>query len=480
MSEKLTSFIKSMNTEDWWSAYCGLGIFAISCLLSTLPIPTDLNLAPQWNTNPFSSHDHWYYWLLVIPVVLFLICSSMLSIHFINKTKKYEDKKNPTVVGLIFVSTIAFLSILIGNQQSLKSNGIGSAMWSIFFGLLFSNVIFRGYHLWKTHGYEELRLDTESQLTRKSKWVEPCIPEWLKDCVLDEFFIKISLVLLAMDLMAAKDTIVPSMLVAWIDTPILVMIIYFIGVKLFKIEDDYSLIMAAAVSVCGSSAANAVGTTIGATKDQMNYPIAIMSFFTVPMIPLMPIFFEHVFQESFGWTEEQGGGWIGGSVDSTGAVIASASMLGEDAKSSAAIVKMLQNCLIGPICLIIIIARQYSSSKDPEETPINAGIPPKKIGIVSMLWERFPKFVLGFFLVCGLLTAATDSDWKTRTISTCLAFSSWFETIGFVCIGLNIQIGEMISKMGVLKLIPLYVTGQLLDCVTTAIAAYYALQKSSL
>jgi uncharacterized membrane protein YadS len=130
--------------------------------------------------------------------------------------------------------------------------------------------------------------------------------------ILDEFYIKVSLVLLAMDLTSAKGLLAPSLFVSWIDTPCLVLIFYLIGTRIFKLDPEVSLITAATTSVCGTSAANAVGVTIKAPKESMFYPIAISSFFTVPLVPIMPVIYTQWFGKSLDWDAYQAGAWIGG------------------------------------------------------------------------------------------------------------------------------------------------------------------------
>ena len=49
------------------------------------------------------------------------------------------------------------------------------------------------------------------------------------------------------------------------------------------------------------------------------------------------------------------GAWIGGTVDSTGAVVAAGQFLGEDALQTAAVIKMIQNLLIGIMAFCIAL-----------------------------------------------------------------------------------------------------------------------------
>jgi len=421
-----------------------------------------------------------------IPIILLWVVLCTLALVKLVKKKKFN------ILGLLFVFFLAFLSILIGAQKEMKDIGVGSALCAIILGVLFSNVIFRatyitGIMFMKDKSEKEEALIEKTSLIEKTEqdnrgcslWVSDCIPSWLKNMIHDEYYIKISLVLLAMDFIAAREMLIPAMLVSWVDTPVLVVIIYLLGVYVFRLKWDYSIVMAGAVSICGTSAANAIGSTVGASKLAISYPIAVMSFLTVPMIPSLPILFKSWLTKSYSWTSGQGGAWIGGTIDTTGAVLASSAIISEECKNSAAVVKMLQNCLIGPICLVLLLIwiknkKDEEKKKEEEEEEEEEGS--KQITCSSaskMLWERFPKFVLGFFLVCGFITALPNSEWKARAIALSLVASAWFETLGFVCIGLNIQLTEMVTKIRFLKLIPFYIVGQALDMITTGIVVNY-------
>ena len=80
------------------------------------------------------------------------------------------------------------------------------------------------------------------------------------------------------------------------------------------------------------------------------------------------------------------GAWIGGTVDSTGAVVVAGSMVGQEAMEVAAIVKMLQNALIGFVSFawalywVAVVQRGEGERVSARE-----------------IWIRFPKFVLGFW-----------------------------------------------------------------------------------
>jgi len=98
---------------------------------------------------------------------------------------------------------------------------------------------------------------------------------------------------------------------------------------------------------------------------------------------------------------------------------------------------------------------------------------------MNLLWDKFPKFVLGFIITCLFVSwVIVPKDWSKACINLCLYFSGWFEAMGFVCIGINIQFTEMIKKSKLIsRLIPLYIIGQSIDLCTTGILAFYAFKN---
>lgn len=101
-----------------------------------------------------------------------------------------------------------------------------------------------------------------------------------------------------------------------------------------------------------------------------------MSLLTIPCIPTLP--FANVDDSVLG-------AWIGGSVDSTGAVLASAGLRNSDCAHIAIIIKMLQNILIGVIALFVTFLWNKTCQ-------------------AKILWTKFPKFVLGFSVVALITT----------------------------------------------------------------------------
>jgi uncharacterized membrane protein YadS len=101
-----------------------------------------------------------------------------------------------------------------------------------------------------------------------------------------------------------------------------------------------------------------------------------------------------------GLSQEVTGAWLGGSIDTTGAVVASGTLVGETALKISTIIKFSQNVLLGLAAFAISIYWTYTnhaSAKDPNKKPT-----------LVVIWERFPKFVIGFIAASLLFSFFLD------------------------------------------------------------------------
>ena len=93
------------------------------------------------------------------------------------------------------------------------------------------------------------------------------------------------------------------------------------------------------------------------------------------------------------------GAWVGGNIDTTAAVTAAGAIAGEQALQIATIVKTTQNALLGVVAVALTAYFAFKVERTPAARP---GRGPRE------LWERFPKFVLGF------LAASVIATWCDR------------------------------------------------------------------
>lgn len=257
-----------------------------------------------------------------------------------------------------------------------------------------------------------------------------------------EFFIKIGVSMLAMDYANIVAVGGPGLVVAWVDTVLVMSAGYALTTAPlfgFCMTPQDGIVIAGATSICGSSAATAIATAIydedaagagggGAAnpKFAQDTIIALMGLFNTPLMPLLPL------PATLGSTRLNAkviGAWIGGSIDSTGQVIASASLGSATVLRTATVVKIAQNFLIGPICAVL--AGLFRGTYSPME-----------------IVKQFPVFIVGFFLTSAVVSAlkyagphhAARSDAVDTAVDNSWFVAEWINLIGFALIGLKINV----------------------------------------
>jgi len=131
-----------------------------------------------------------------------------------------------------------------------------------------------------------------------------------------------------------------------------------------------------------------------------------------------------------------GGAWLGGTLDTSGSVVAAAELISESALKAGVIVKFSQNVLIGLAAFVLSVwwtMRRREGAERPS---------------ARVIWERFPKFVLGFLVASlvfsFLLSEATVAD--TKGILTSLR-TLWF-ALAFASIGLETRFADLVTAEG--------------------------------
>jgi uncharacterized membrane protein YadS len=209
------------------------------------------------------------------------------------------------------------------------------------------------------------------------------------------------------------------------------------------------------VSICGVSAAIAACGAIQGDKKKLSYVTSIVLVVAVPMMILMP-----VLGKAAGIPDLVAGAWIGGTIDTTGAVVAAGALYGDAAMKVATIVKFSQNVLIGLAAFVLAIAWSFKKGAEAGQRPS-----------AMLIWERFPKFVLGFlvaslvfsfFLSQGTIDAAKGSLGFIRLLAFALAF---------VCIGLETNFKELLQLEGGRPAVA-FLGAQVFNIVWTLILAY--------
>jgi len=419
-------------SEDWWAVWFGFVLMGTSLSGAIVRVPR----IGKWTDNPLDalgigSSDG------TIFLSLFLLMMGLGVMTTIGVAIMKSERPGLYFAGFAGVFALACVSYWIANQTNVKYWGLSYALWALLVGLLISNTV--------------------------------GTPRWLKAGAKTEMFIKTGLVLLGAEILFKKIVSLgaPGLMVAWIVTPVVVVFMYNFGTRVLKmVNKKLAIIIACATSVCGVSAAIAAAAACRAKKEDLTLAVGMTLIFTVLMMFFMPLGIKWL-----GMNDVLGAAWMGGTIDSTGAVVAAGSMLGPTAEKVAAVVKMIQNVLIG--VLAFVIALYWVTRVDRE---------PGSKADFREIWYRFPKFVIGFvgasILFSFVVVPVSGGDFNTVESSyikpVTRVFRGWFFCMAFVAIGLQSNFRDLVGRMEGGKPLLLYVVGQSFNLFLTLLVAWLA------
>ncbi|HEY8512359.1 MAG TPA: putative sulfate exporter family transporter [Cyclobacteriaceae bacterium] len=285
------------------------------------------------------------------------------------------------------------------------------------------------------------------------------LPEWFRSMLTTELFVKIGLVLLGTRIIFSD--ILESGSLGLVQASIVVLVVWYFAwwvCRKFKLDDEMSMMISSAVSICGVSAAIATAGAIKGDTKKLSYVISLVLIIAIPMMIFMPMIANH-----FKFSEEVTGAWLGGSIDTTGAVVASGTLVGETALKVSTIVKFSQNVMLGIAAFAISIYWTYTGKG---EKLSNVEKPSLRV-----IWERFPKFVLGFVLaslVFSFLLSPTTISAVSGSLKTIQTM--WF-VLAFTSIGLETRFADLFLNNS-RKPLYAFVIAQAFNVVVTLVVAW--------
>lgn len=328
--------------------------------------------------------------------------------------------------GACVVFALAWVAQMLAANSTLKGYGLEYVIFALSLGLLWSHLL--------------------------------PVPEWLRSAVRTEFFIKIGIVILGAGMLFPElmKAGVPGMIQAALVIPVVWYACFFLAKKL-KVDDEFGVMLSTAVSICGVSAAIAACGAIQGDKKKLSYVTSVVLLCAVPMLIFMPMLVKWL-----GLSEAVGGAWLGGTLDTSGSVLAATEMVGETASKTGTVVKLSQNVLIGVAAFVISV---WWSMRERSTNP-NAPRP-----TVGVIWERFPKFVIGF-IVASLVFSYGFAPEVAKSFDKPLKGlrEIWFAA-AFVCIGLETRLGDL-AKLGGGRPALAFLGGQAVNILWTLLLAW--------
>lgn len=194
--------------------------------------------------------------------------------------------------------------------------------------------------------------------------------------------------------------------------------------RLMNIEPQARHLIGTGVAICGISAVTALAPVIKAKEKVLLVTVA-----TILIVDVCALLFIPILTNLTNLSEVFGGYLAGSVVANTAQSIAAGFAIGETAGVTATITKTARNALMAVV--ILVFAYYYTKIG----LPVGVKVSPR------LLWDKFPKFVLGF-LVLSLFTTL-GFFWGEETLKTFSVTSKWLFTAAFVGIGTEINFKDL-------------------------------------
>jgi uncharacterized membrane protein YadS len=403
--------------EDWWAIWIGLGLIAVAVALFAGGSSIKwIAVAPQkWShlsdvTQQLKTHGLQYGALFVLWAAAFGLGAAALGIKISRFLPAF-------LLVYVAAGSIYFLGLW---DQSAHYN-LEPPLVALGLGLLYSNTL--------------------------------GVPRWLEPGLRVEFYIKTGIVLLGAGL--------PMTLIAWAGPVAIAQaaivslttfgVIYFAAVRL-GLDRRLAATLGTGGAVCGVSGAIAVGGAVGAKKQDVSVVISLVVVWAIVMIFVLPLL-----SRALGLSTGVAGAWIGTSEFADAAGLAAAQTYGGYAGNVPGIAGT-PDAAVNAFTLMKVIGRDVWIGVWAFVLSIIATTRWERTGIqgksnASEIWNRFPKFVLGFLIASAVITLVSRGfDYATykkevlpALVAPLQAFRTWAFTFAFLSIGLTTRVREFAS-----------------------------------
>jgi uncharacterized integral membrane protein (TIGR00698 family) len=403
--------------EDWWAIWIGLGLIAVAVALFAGGGSIKwIAVAPQKWSHPsdvaqqLKLHGLQYAALFVLWAVAFGIGAAALGF-----------KITRFLPAFLLVYLAAGSIYFLGQWDQAAHYNLEPPLVALGLGLLFSNTL--------------------------------GVPRWLEPGLRVEFYIKTGIVLLGAGL--------PLTLIAWAGPVAIVQaaivslatfgVIYAAAVRL-GLDRRLAATLGTGGAVCGVSGAIAVGGAVGAKKEEVSVAISLVVVWAIIMIFLLPLI-----ARALNLSTGVAGAWIGTSEFADAAGLAAAQTYGGYAGNVPGIAGS-PDAAVSAFTLMKVIGRDVWIGVWAFVLSLIATTRWERTGVQSKssaaeIWNRFPKFVLGFLVASVLMTLVTRgfdyAVYKKEVLPTLVAplqaFRTWAFTFAFLSIGLSTRIREFAS-----------------------------------
>jgi len=404
--------------EDWVVVILGFLVILLALAGVQSPVPSFGWSGMSELTGKILTGDNI---VKILIQFLFVLLEALLSAVLTQKPVRHFILVFPVVYLLSIVALI-----LAGNKE-IKNFNLEAVIFSLSIGLLIGNTI--------------------------------GLPKWFRENLTSELFVKIGLVILGTTVIFSD--ILKAGSYGLLQAIVVVLSVWYFAFWLCRrmnIDNEMTMMISSAVSICGVSAAIATAGAIKGDTKKLSYVISLVLITAIPMMIGMPYLAQWM-----GLSQEVTGAWLGGSIDTTGAVVASGTLVGEEALKISTIVKFSQNVLLGIAAFAISVYWTLNDKKVSADQKSEAGI--------KVIWQRFPKFVIGFLMASLLFSFFIPSEQVAGAKNGLKTMQNLWFVLAFTSIGLETKFSDLLHQNN-RKPLYAFLIAQLFNILVTLVIAW--------
>ncbi|MEF9841086.1 MAG: putative sulfate exporter family transporter [Raoultibacter sp.] len=393
--------------EDWWAVWIGLGVVILGLILCQFGGSLSAVTVSFKGYTNFADMPAMVLPLLPRLLILYFILAGILSMA----TGIMGRNVLHFLAGFTVLYIMAIIVQILGAWSVAKTLNLEAPVMALIVGMLIGNLV--------------------------------KIPAWFDAGMRTEFYVKTGIVLMGATL--PFTLILGSGPVALLQASVVAIttfaVIYFAGTRLFGLEKPFAATLGAGGSICGVSASIAIGSSVNAKKTHVSTAISMVVIWATIMVFLLPIVCR-----ALGLSDGASGAFIGTSEFADAAGIAAAAQFGDGAITTFTLMKVVgRDIFVGIwafVLAIISITLWERNTKGADGT--------RQKPSAGVIWERFPKFVVGFFIasiVVTLVELGASADFVGAIDSSVIApaknLRGWAFVLCFLCIGLTTRFKDL-------------------------------------
>jgi uncharacterized integral membrane protein (TIGR00698 family) len=406
----VSQITKWYQKEDYWAIFVALGlILLITVAFFTGTISFFKSMAvsiPGWSndlgkvTASISQNPQGLLYLFGFFLIAFGLAAKIMNYNV------YQY-----IAGFTVLYIISIVVTVIGSNQFVKDVQLESPILALLVGMIVSNTL--------------------------------KMSQWFHAALRTEFYVKTGIVLMGATLPFTLIVQAGSMAIlqAGIVSIVTFAVIYVAATRLFGLDPRFATTLGAGGSICGVSAAIAVGGACRAEKEHVSVAISMVIIWAIAMVFALPLF-----AKALGLAPGPAGAWIGTSEFADAAGFAAAEAIGDDrAVKTFTLMKVIgRDMFVGVWALLaaVLSVTVWEKKLSAQAEKIN----------FAEIWYRFPNFIIGFFiasifttLIIANVDAAVGGKFSKEAIGYIKTLRGWTFTWTFLCIGFTTRFRELTS-----------------------------------